>query len=582
MGGGAERTDPRRRSMPCPTGRPGWSASSRCWSSRSRVGVRLAGDRVFALERGGGQKQFALVVRPAGRSAARRRGSLVDPAAPGRRRHRGDRLVPPLARRRSWSPTGSRRAATSAASSGCSTSPPGQHRADEIPDTRAASVAWLPGEHVVPLRPLPRRRSSTTAGSSATSLGQAVDRGRAGLGRPADPRDVGRRRGVARRSRTCWSRRWSAGPGPTCTCCDAATGDWRTLISGIEATTDARFDGDRLRRPSPPSTPPAAGSSPSRSTTTAEPDGVDDAGARGRRRHAARASRWPAACSSSRDGLRRGACRRTTHRDGGSASARSRCPSCARWSASTRTGRTAPPSSSSRASPGPPASSGGTGRWSHGAGARCGPRGAADVGRLSNRVHRGARAIPLRATAPRSGCSSCTAPTRARTPTRRASSPATAASPSPRRRRGRRPSPAWAEAGGLFAVAGLRGGYEEGEAWHQAGRREHKQNVFDDFHAAADHLVATGRTARDRLAIRGGSNGGLLVGAALTQRPDLCRAVHCARPAARHGALPAVPHRPAVDATSTATRSRPMSSPGCSPTRRTTTSVTASATRPCS
>jgi prolyl oligopeptidase len=89
---------------------------------------------------------------------------------------------------------------------------------------------------------------------------------------------------------------------------------------------------------------------------------------------------------------------------------------------------------------------------------------------------------------------------------------------------------AWAEAGGLFAVAGLRGGYEEGEAWHQAGRRESKQNVFDDFHAAADHLVATRRTARDRLAIRGGSNGGLLVGAALTQRPDLCRAVHCAVP----------------------------------------------------
>ncbi len=89
---------------------------------------------------------------------------------------------------------------------------------------------------------------------------------------------------------------------------------------------------------------------------------------------------------------------------------------------------------------------------------------------------------------------------------------------------------AWAGAGGVVAVAGLRGGFEEGEAWHQAGRRERKQNVFDDFHAAADHLVATRRTARDRLAIRGGSNGGLLVGAAITQRPDLCRAVHCAVP----------------------------------------------------
>jgi prolyl oligopeptidase len=89
---------------------------------------------------------------------------------------------------------------------------------------------------------------------------------------------------------------------------------------------------------------------------------------------------------------------------------------------------------------------------------------------------------------------------------------------------------AWCETGGLVAVAGLRGGYEEGEAWHEAGRRERKQNVFDDFHAAADHLVATGRTSRDRLALRGGSNGGLLMGAALTQRPDLARALHCAVP----------------------------------------------------
>jgi prolyl oligopeptidase len=89
---------------------------------------------------------------------------------------------------------------------------------------------------------------------------------------------------------------------------------------------------------------------------------------------------------------------------------------------------------------------------------------------------------------------------------------------------------AWCEAGGLFAMAGLRGGYEEGEAWHQAGRRANKQNVFDDFHAAADFLVGSALTSRDRLALRGGSNGGLLVGAALTQRPDLARAVHCAVP----------------------------------------------------
>jgi prolyl oligopeptidase len=98
-------------------------------------------------------------------------------------------------------------------------------------------------------------------------------------------------------------------------------------------------------------------------------------------------------------------------------------------------------------------------------------------------------------------------------------------------------SPAWspvgvavADAGGIYAVAGIRGGLEHGEDWHQAGMRHRKQQVFDDFTAAADWLVAEGLTRRDRLAIRGGSNGGLLVGAALTQRPDLCRAVHCAVP----------------------------------------------------
>ncbi len=89
---------------------------------------------------------------------------------------------------------------------------------------------------------------------------------------------------------------------------------------------------------------------------------------------------------------------------------------------------------------------------------------------------------------------------------------------------------AWCEAGGRYAIAGLRGGAEHGEAWHDAGRRGNKQNAFDDFHAAADWLVATGRASRERLAIAGGSNGGLLVGAALTQRPDLCRAAWCAVP----------------------------------------------------
>lgn len=89
---------------------------------------------------------------------------------------------------------------------------------------------------------------------------------------------------------------------------------------------------------------------------------------------------------------------------------------------------------------------------------------------------------------------------------------------------------AWCEAGGRFVVAGIRGGAEEGEAWHRAGMREHKQRCFDDFFDCADWLVSTGRTTRDRLALRGGSNGGLLMGAAITQRPDLAAAVHCAVP----------------------------------------------------
>ncbi len=89
---------------------------------------------------------------------------------------------------------------------------------------------------------------------------------------------------------------------------------------------------------------------------------------------------------------------------------------------------------------------------------------------------------------------------------------------------------AWCAAGGVYAIAGLRGGYEYGESWHQAGRRANKQHVFDDFHAAADWLVAEGFTRRDLLAIHGGSNGGLLMGAAITQRPDLAPAVWCAVP----------------------------------------------------
>jgi len=83
----------------------------------------------------------------------------------------------------------------------------------------------------------------------------------------------------------------------------------------------------------------------------------------------------------------------------------------------------------------------------------------------------------------------------------------------------------WFDAGGVFVVANLRGGGEYGEQWHKAGNLTHKQHVFDDFIAAAEHLVTRHYTNPSKLAVEGGSNGGLLMGAFLTQRPDLARAV---------------------------------------------------------
>ena len=88
----------------------------------------------------------------------------------------------------------------------------------------------------------------------------------------------------------------------------------------------------------------------------------------------------------------------------------------------------------------------------------------------------------------------------------------------------------WVELGGVYALANLRGGGEFGEEWHQAGMLENKQNVFDDFIAAAEWLMARDITSPRHLAIQGGSNGGLLVGASMTQRPELFRAVLCQFP----------------------------------------------------
>lgn len=89
---------------------------------------------------------------------------------------------------------------------------------------------------------------------------------------------------------------------------------------------------------------------------------------------------------------------------------------------------------------------------------------------------------------------------------------------------------AWLDRGGIYAVACLRGGGEFGQEWHHAGRLAKKQNVFDDFIAAGEWLIANKYTSTEHLAVMGGSNGGLLTGAMMTQRPDLFAAVVCSVP----------------------------------------------------
>jgi prolyl oligopeptidase len=131
----------------------------------------------------------------------------------------------------------------------------------------------------------------------------------------------------------------------------------------------------------------------------------------------------------------------------------------------------------------------------------------------------------------------------------------------------------WLEEGGTIAVANLRGGGEYGDAWHKAGMREYKQNVFDDFIAAARWLTSSGRAVPGGVAIEGGSNGGLLVGACLVQRPDLFGAAICRVPVAdmlRHHLFTVGRLIP-----NTAAPTLPATSPFFCGTRRITTSSTA-------